>query len=589
MHLEGALFVPDFLEKAALGEQSCQTDADYHIPKGLKQHDEYGRSFQIARAQWKSFSAQRERQDVDAAAITRAFVQEMLRDALAYSDLQSAATVEINGRRYPVHAMAGGTLPVFVAPHNLGLDDTDVRFAVEGSGSRKKSAFQLAQEFLNASQESDWALATNGLQLRLLHDAATLTRPCYLEFDLESILSDARYPDFAALWRIVHSSRAAQPATSDAPCIWEEWRRAGQAQGTRVREGLRRGVTSALMALGEGFLRHKENELLRRSLQDGRFSNDDFYQQLLRLVYRLIFLFTVEERELLHLPDETPQCTKARKSYADGYALRRLTKRALRRTGIDLHDDLWQAQRIVFRSLVKGEARLALPPLGGLFASAQCAMLDACGLDNQAFLTALRELRWSTLNGAMAPVDYRNMGPEELGSVYESLLELVPDLDLPARTFTFINLSDEGSTAGNARKTSGSYYTSTPPRRASNDRDRLHPLVHDRLGPRRPRAANGGVDDRLPLSLPVLPQPRHLAPHRWAQSVRRDPGGGTGVLCALYPRHGRRGDDQRRRAAGSGTLHPECAARLQGAWLPHRPRYQWLPRRLPHRRGSHGD
>ena len=108
MHLEGALFVPDFLEKAALGEQSCQTDADYHIPKGLKQHDEYGRSFQIARAQWKSFSAQMQRQDVDAAAITRAFVQEMLRDAFGYSDLQPAATVEINGRRYPVHFMAGG-------------------------------------------------------------------------------------------------------------------------------------------------------------------------------------------------------------------------------------------------------------------------------------------------------------------------------------------------------------------------------------------------------------------------------------------------------------------------------------------------
>lgn len=460
MHLEGALFVPDFLEKVALGEQSCQSDADYHIPKGLKQYDEYGRSFQIARAQWKSFAAQMQRQDVDAALITRAFVQEMLRDAFGYSDLQSAATVEINGRRYPVHAMAGGTLPLFVAPHTLGLDDTDLSFAVEGGGSRKKSLFALAQEFLNASQTSDWALATNGLQLRLLHDAATLTRPCYLEFDLESILSDARYPDFAALWRIVHSSRAAKPATSDAPCIWEEWRRAGQAQGTRVREGLRRGVTSALIALGEGFLRHKENEPLRRSLQDGSFSNDDFYQQLLRLVYRLIFLFTVEERELLHLPDETPQGTKVRKSYADGYALRRLTTRALRRAGIDLHDDLWQAQRIVFRSLVKGEARLALPPLGGLFASAQCAMLDACGLDNQAFLTALRELRWSTLNGAMAPVDYRNMGPEELGSVYESLLELVPDLDLPARTFTFINLGDEGSTAGNARKTSGSYYTS---------------------------------------------------------------------------------------------------------------------------------
>ncbi|MBT1070705.1 Eco57I restriction-modification methylase domain-containing protein [Pelotalea chapellei] len=459
MHLEGALFVPDLLEKVALGEQSFQADADYQIPKGLKQHDEYGRAFQIAQAQWKSFSAQRERQDVDAVTITRSFVQEMFRDAFGYSDLQPSAIIEINGRRYPVPFMAAGRVPVFVAPHNLGLDDTDTRFAVEGSGSRKKSVFQLAQEFLNASAECTWALVSNGLQLRLLRDAATLTRPSYLEFDLESILSDVRYPDFAALWRIVHFSRAGQAGTSGNSCIWEQWRQEGQAQGTRVREGLRRGVTSALMALGEGFLRHNENEPLRQSLQDGSFTKDEFYQQLLRLVYRLIFLFTVEERELLHLSDETPQRVKARKAYADGYSLRRLRTRALRRAGFDLHDDLWQAQLIVFRCLVKGESRLALPPLGGLFAPAQCGTLDTCGLDNQAFLTAIRHLRWSQIDRAMAPVDYRNMGPEELGSVYESLLELVPDVDLHARKFTFINLSDEASTAGNARKTSGSYYT----------------------------------------------------------------------------------------------------------------------------------
>jgi SAM-dependent methyltransferase len=51
------------------------------------------------------------------------------------------------------------------------------------------------------------------------------------------------------------------------------------------------------------------------------------------------------------------------------------------------------------------------------------------------------------------------MGPEELGSVYESLLELVPDPDPHARTFGFINADADGDTKGNARKTTGSYYT----------------------------------------------------------------------------------------------------------------------------------
>ena len=45
----------------------------------------------------------------------------------------------------------------------------------------------------------------------------------------------------------------------------------------------------------------------------------------------------------------------------------------------------------------------------------------------------MQNLRWASHKGVLAPVDYRNMGPEELGSVYESLLELVPEIDLPAR------------------------------------------------------------------------------------------------------------------------------------------------------------
>jgi hypothetical protein len=51
------------------------------------------------------------------------------------------------------------------------------------------------------------------------------------------------------------------------------------------------------------------------------------------------------------------------------------------------------------------------------------------------------------------------MGTEELGSVYESLLELVPEVDLHARRFGFVGLTSEGSTAGNDRKLTGSYYT----------------------------------------------------------------------------------------------------------------------------------
>jgi hypothetical protein len=121
------------------------------------------------------------------------------------------------------------------------------------------------------------------------------------------------------------------------------------------------------------------------------------------------------------------------------------------------------AIRIIFRGLAHGEPRLALPALGGLFAPEQCPDLDAASLANAHLLTALQHLRWASIAGSLTLVDYRNMGPEELGSVYESLLELVPSIDLPARTFGFVGRTEEGTNggavAGNARRLTGSYYT----------------------------------------------------------------------------------------------------------------------------------
>ena len=137
----------------------------------------------------------------------------------------------------------------------------------------------------------------------------------------------------------------------------------------------------------------------------------------------------------------------------------RLRELCLKRRARNRFDDHWQALRIVFKGLREGEPRLALPALGGLFAVNQCPALDAASLDNAHLLIAMQNLRWASHKGVLAPVDYRNMGPEELGSVYESLLELVPEIDLPARKFGFVGLTSEGSTAGNARKLSGSYYT----------------------------------------------------------------------------------------------------------------------------------
>ena len=89
----------------------------------------------------------------------------------------------------------------------------------------------------------------------------------------------------------------------------------------------------------------------------------------------------------------------------------------------------------------------------------QCPHLTQCGLSNAVLLEAMFCLRWTVDGNARTVIDYKNMGSEELGSVYESLLELVPQLDPLRRSFGFFGIDFEGSTAGNARKTTGSYYT----------------------------------------------------------------------------------------------------------------------------------
>lgn len=66
-----------------------------------------------------------------------------------------------------------------------------------------------------------------------------------------------------------------------------------------LRDGLRIGVEAALVTLGEGFLKHAANEPLRRALIEGRIERQAYFEELLRLVYRFIFLFAVEERGVL--------------------------------------------------------------------------------------------------------------------------------------------------------------------------------------------------------------------------------------------------------------------------------------------------
>src|SRR5690606_13591577 len=106
------------------------------------------------------------------------------------------------------------------------------------------------------------------------------------------------------------------------------------------------------------------------------------------------------------------------------------------------HPDLFESLRLVMH-LLSGENNgagqaLGLVPLGSfLFSDRAVADIIACKISNQQLLNAVRALSLTYDDNAKVyrSVDYKNLGPEELGSVYESLLELHPQINVQARRF----------------------------------------------------------------------------------------------------------------------------------------------------------
>ena len=97
---------------------------------------------------------------------------------------------------------------------------------------------------------------------------------------------------------------------------------------------------------------------------------------------------------------------------------------------------------------------MALPALGSfLWDPTSTAALNDPELTNYDFLEALRHLAYTRQDKMLRPVDYHNLGAEELGGVYESLLALTPQVNGGGGHFSFAEFT------GNRRKTSGSYYT----------------------------------------------------------------------------------------------------------------------------------
>ncbi|MFF5375792.1 Eco57I restriction-modification methylase domain-containing protein [[Kitasatospora] papulosa] len=343
----------------------------------------------------------------------------------------------------------------------------------------------MLQDCLNRTEAHLWAVLTNGRRVRLLRDSSSFATAAYVEFDLEAIFDGELFSEFVLLYCVLHASRFAVAEGAAASGCWlEKWRAEAVSSGARALDQLRLGVQNALTALGTGFLRHPDNTRLREDT-DPKALRD----ALLRLVYRLLFVFVAEDRGALLDPkaDERQQ-----KAYDRYFSSARLRERARRRQGT-AHGDQYEALRIVLDALGKegGRPELGLPGLGGLFSPKEAdAPLDGLKLSNESLLAAVRHLAQMRDPGARRwrPIDYRHLDAEELGSVYESLLELEPKHSATDRTFELIEV------AGNSRKTTGSYYTPSSLIECLLDTT-LDPVIDDAVKRGEQRATEAGHPD----------------------------------------------------------------------------------------------
>ncbi len=343
-----------------------------------------------------------------------------------------------------------------------------------GAAERQQSPHDELQRYLNSSEDIQWSIVTDGLKLRLVRDYYHTYTRGYVEFDLENIFTERNYDDFRALYRLCHASRFTLDENEDeVDSPIEQLYQVALSTGVKIGQNLQSNVISAIETLGTGLLTPEIREALREGGED---EAKEYYQEVLLIVYRLLFLLYAEQRGMMSSRESI---------YTEEYAVTNLREEAETRRSIkDNNTDLWHGLQITFRLVEEGNAELDVPCYNGmLFDSERLEWIAESECPNDALLNAIEDLTLIEHEGTRQRISYADLGVEEIGSVYESLLEFTPRLanevtQLEDRTVSRGEFYlDDG---GTERKETGSYYTD-PGLVQELIESALEPVVEDRL------------------------------------------------------------------------------------------------------------
>ncbi|CAD5984724.1 Eco57I restriction-modification methylase domain-containing protein [Planktothrix agardhii] len=469
--IQGNLIASDLTIDLVSGELKGQLSENFGLSKTQKLEDEIAFAWGEAKDLWNIFKRRLGRDETETAtSITREYWAIPLLKLLGYNLVFQPKAEIIEEKTFAIsHRVESGENkpPIHIIGCKINIEKSS------RTGNSRLSAHGLMQEYLNRTEHL-WGIVTNGLCWRLLRDCSLMTRLTYIEFDLEQILNGENFAEFGLFYRLFHRTRLPQGIEDTDECLLEFYHQEALQQGGRVRDRLRDGVEQAIIKLGTGFLQHQQNQSLRQLIEENQLISKDFYRLLLFLIYRLLFLMVAESRDLL-LAGEDAENVRIYREYYSIERLRVLAERpSYRREGFQ---DIWQGLIItfaLFNENWRGEV-LGLSPLNGdLFGEKTLKILEGCAIDNHDLLVSIRELSLYENKGQLRRVNYGALNVEELGSVYESLLDFTPQFRQQNGVYEFVLV------IGSDRKTTGSYYT-PPELVAQLIKSALEPVIAEKL------------------------------------------------------------------------------------------------------------
>ncbi len=317
---------------------------------------------------------------------------------------------------------------------------------------------QILRYLSRAETQSDgnikWGILTNGRKWRLYFQNAKSRSEDFLEMDLPSALGledvqanpfefeDSKKQDWLKVFYFLFGRKAFLKPPPKNSSFHEQALELGKFWESQVAQDLSEVVFKEVFPQ------------LVRCLRKGSAGEtpachlEELRDSALTFLYRLLFVLYAEDRNLLPVSDAKYNGYSLRKRMREDIAKRIDQKDAFSTT----LDEYYRYTCNLFKAIDRGDSSIGLPPYnGGLFDRAQSPLLNRIEIPDSEFAPLLDKLSRRDTEGGPKWINYRDLTVQQLGSIYERLLEFQPVLDdegnLEMRPNIFV------------RKTSGSYYT----------------------------------------------------------------------------------------------------------------------------------